>query len=88
MIAYRDFAPQQTSPGGLMRAPKFEPFDHAVAAANAWIEAEGIDVVTIETVTLPNIWSPHEEGTSDPNISASPDFVTQWNQFVRVWYRA
>jgi hypothetical protein len=87
MIAYRDFAPRQIAAGGLLKAPEFESFDRALAEANAWIESDRVEVVTIETVVLPNVWSPYEEGTKDANIITQGDFATHWNQFVRVWYR-
>jgi hypothetical protein len=88
VITYRDFAPQQTAPGGLLKRPEFESLDQAVAEANAWIDSNRVEVVNIETVVLPNVWSPYEEGTEDANIMTRGDFATAWNQFVRVWYTA
>jgi len=87
MLAFKDFAPQQTSPGGFLKTAKFEPLDAAVAAANAWIDGHGIDVVNVETVVLPNVWSPHSAGTADPNQTLLSGLAEAWNQFVRVWYR-
>jgi hypothetical protein len=69
-----------------LKQPVFESFDRAVAEANAWIESNRVEVVNIETIVLPNLWSPYEEGTEDANIMARGDFATSWNQFVRVWY--
>jgi hypothetical protein len=86
VITYRDFAPQQTAPGGLLKRPEFESLDRAVAEANAWIDSNRVEVVNIETVVLPNVWSPFEEGTEDADIMTRGDFATAWNQFVRVWY--
>jgi hypothetical protein len=71
----------------LLKQPEFESFDRAVAEANAWIESDQVDVVNIETIVLPNLWSPYEEGTGDANIVTRGDFATHWNQFVRVWYK-
>jgi hypothetical protein len=36
---------------------------------------------------LPNLHGRREEGTSDPELVVSMDVWTNWNQFVRVWYR-
>ena len=43
--------------------------------------------VTLETVVLPNIWHPYEEGTSDPSLRASGEMSSTWHQFLRCWYR-
>lgn len=93
MIACRDFAPQQLQPPhqflqqfSLAEQAKHESFESAILAANDWIREENRDVVSIETVVLPNIWEPHEEGTQDPSLR-SVAAVPQWHQFVRVWYR-
>jgi hypothetical protein len=87
MIAYRDLAPQQVSPAALLQPAQFEPLAKAVAAANDWIAAQGVEVVNVETVVLPNLWGPYAQGTEDPNIGTRTDFPLAWNQFVRVWYR-
>lgn len=88
MIRYRDFAPRRT-PGGLLHADRYESFDTAVAAANAWITDAKADVVSLETVVLPNIWSKREEGTTDGSVETEQAMtaVNEWNQFLRVWYR-
>ena len=52
------------------------------------IDRSVVDVVNVETVVLPNIWSQYEEGTTDPALHTSGDMASQWNQFIRVWYRA
>ena len=87
MIGYRDFAPRQTSPPGLLARGEYDSFDAAVAAANQWIAQERAEVVSIETVVLPNIWSRHEEGTADPSVGTIGNVMSTWHQFVRVWYR-
>ena len=86
MIAFKDFAPKQISAPGLLSAGEYETFDAAVSAANAWIARRRAEVLSVETVVLPNVWSPHSEGTADPNqvLQHGPH---AWNQFVRVWYR-
>jgi len=89
MIQYRDFAPARVS-GGLLHGDHYETFDHAVAAADAWIAEQQITLITMETVVLPNIWSHEEEGTSDGRVETAEAMtsVNAWYQFVRVWYRS
>ncbi|MFI5256991.1 MAG: hypothetical protein ACHQRK_07000 [Gemmatimonadales bacterium] len=88
MIRHRDFTPRRI-PGGILHADRYESFDQAVAAAQEWIDAGKIDVVSMETVVLPNIWSHDEEGTTDASVETAQAMtsVNEWNQFLRVWYR-
>ena len=88
MIRYRDFAPGRIK-GGILRSDRYESFDSAVAAARAWIEEAKVDLVSLETVVLPNIWSGDEEGTTDASVETAQAMtsVNEWNQFLRVWYR-
>jgi hypothetical protein len=89
MIGYRDFVPRQ------IRAPRFgfghdamqgeyEHFDAAVGAANHWISESDARIINVETVVLPNVWSPYEEGSEDAALSVGDSAI--WNQFLRVWY--
>ena len=89
MLAFQDFVPKQ------IRAPRlsfnvadlhgeYESFDAALAAAHAWVEENQVRVINVETVVLPNLWSPYEEGSRDPAIIAN-DGAT-FHQFIRVWY--
>jgi hypothetical protein len=89
MILYRDFSPGRIR-GGLLHGDRFETFERAVAAANTWISEQKVDLVTVETVVLPNIWSDEEEGTSDGEVETTESMtsVNSWFQFLRVWYRA
>lgn len=88
MIRHRDFAPARTR-GGLLRSDRYDSFDTAVAAAQAWIDEVKADVISLETVVLPNIWSSEEEGTTDGSVATEQAMtsVNEWNQFLRVWYR-
>ena len=83
MFAYRDFVPQ-ILPVPPRAPPTYETFDDAVAAANSWIVAESIKVVTVETVVLPNIHS-YAQG-SVVGRTETGLFGGDWVQFVRVWY--
>ena len=87
MLSFRDFAPAVLKRAGFLQPAVYDSFEHAVEEAGTWIEQEAVDVITVETVVLPNLHRPHEEGTTDPDLSTSVDSWTDWNQFVRVWYR-
>jgi hypothetical protein len=88
MIAYRDFLPRQLKAPRLsfdlgdMRG-EYEHFDAAVAAANEWISESDARIINVETVVLPNVWSPYE-GPEDAALAAGESAI--WNQFLRVWY--
>lgn len=88
MIRYRDFAPHVIK-RGLLHSDEFENFDAAVAAANAWIAAETPQIITVETVVLPNITADRSEGTIDGRVETEEAMtsINEWYQFVRVWYR-
>jgi len=91
MIGYKDFIPQRIAArkGGFFGGSTPEghqTFRDAVAEANVWIGAEGVEVVSVETVVLPNVWEDHEDGTDDGSLYASGS-GSSWHQFVRVWYR-
>jgi len=83
MFAYRDFVPR-ILPVPPRAPPTYETFDVAVAAANSWIVAESIKVVTVETVVLPEIDS-YAQGTEVGRAGIGL-FGGAWCQFVRVWY--
>jgi hypothetical protein len=72
MIAYRDFAPGQVSAPALMKPATYESLDQALAAANAWIRSNAIEVLSVETVVLPNLWTPHSEGTISLQTQFAP----------------
>jgi hypothetical protein len=87
MIQFRDFVPKMTAPPGFFKLAEYESFEAAVAAANQWIRESRIDLVNIETVVLPNIWSGWEKGSTDTSLGTSGESPSHWHQFVRVWYR-
>jgi len=88
MINFRDFTPAVTNPGGLFKMPTLEELSAAVTRANEWVAANHIQVVNIETVVLPNIHFPGEEGSTDTLLHTSGDMASRWHQFIRVWYQA
>ncbi len=88
MLAYRDFVPRMITPAARMQRAEFESLQTALDDGNDWVKSNDVDVVNVETVVLPNIHHPHEEGSEDVDLRHDDDFVhTQWHQFVRVWYR-
>jgi hypothetical protein len=69
-----------------IRQATFETFDACVDAARAWVAENSIQVINIETVVLPNIYEPNEQGTTDTDLETTDEVHTHWYQFVRVWY--
>ncbi len=87
MIQFRDFVPEMLSAPALFKAGEYESMDAALAAANSWIKEFDIQIINVETVVLPNIWSRYEEGTTDVALGTSGEMPSHWHQFVRVWYQ-
>ena len=88
MISFQDFAPRPLpTPGvGFSQAVRFETFDQAVVAANAWIQQYGVQVINVETVVLPSVYKPNAQGTLDSNLHTMADGSSHWYQILRVWY--
>ncbi|MFN3650992.1 MAG: hypothetical protein ACK47B_15565 [Armatimonadota bacterium] len=91
MLAFVDFVPRQ------VRAPRLsfslsdmqgqcETFEAALQAANPWLRRANARVVNVETVVLPNLWAPGEQGSTDPVIATAEH--ASFHQFIRVWYHA
>ena len=85
-LQYRDFVPQELQSPGLFKAGEHETFDDAVEAANTWITDSKIQLISVETVVLPNIWSRWEHGSNDASLGTSGESPSRWHQFLRVWY--
>ena len=89
-VGFKDFLPEVVSPakgyaGKEGHKPgRFGTFEEAVDNANVWIAAQGVQVINVETVALPGIHRPFEEGSVDPSLPAREGEV--WHQFVRVWF--
>lgn len=88
MIRYRDFAPHVIK-RGILHSDAYENFDAAVEAANTWLAESSIDLLTVETVVLPNISPDKSEGTADGRVETEEAMtsINEWYQFLRVWYR-
>ena len=87
MVKCKDFVPKVVIPGGFFSSHKLEEFNNCLNKANQWIEEEKIDLINVETVVLPNIYDPLEEGSRDTNLDTHGDTTSNWNQFIRVWYK-
>lgn len=85
MLRHRDFVPQMTASPGFLRPAEYESFEEALAGANAWLASAAVKLVSVETVVLPNIWSPFEEGSEDTSLGMR-DTSNHWHQFIRCWY--
>ena len=85
-IAFQDFVPTFTKARSFLAAPDFEPLEQTLSRANAWIAEEGVTVINVETVVLPNMHSARESGSEDPDIVISGERSSRWYQFIRVWY--
>jgi hypothetical protein len=89
MIQFKDFVPKQTvlmqkERTGLIPKFTYESLDACIAAMNVWAREEGVNILNIETVVLPNMHSPVEEGSQDVALRDFQGAV--WYQFIRVWY--
>lgn len=81
---YKDFLPQQTKRDSFFGGVDFAGFDSCVEEMNQWLKANPVDIQRIETVVLPNIFNPIEEGPTDTELLSSGH--TLWYQFVRLWF--
>ena len=86
-IKMKDFEPDTESRKNILgrRDIYYKGLDTALTNMNLWVEENFVEVVSVETVALPNIHSEAEEGTSDTELPAS--HYTLWYQFIRLWYR-
>jgi hypothetical protein len=87
MIEFRDFVPRMLGPAGFLGEPDFQTLQDALDACNQWIDANGVEVLHVETVVLPKVHHPTEQGSQDVNIRQDDEWTTPWNQFIRLWFR-
>jgi len=87
MIQVKDFVPEK-SKGSLFKSGKIQQFDEVLKEMNSWIETNNIEVVSIETVVLPNIHDSQEEGSQDTELFTGGESSSHWYQIMRVWYKA
>jgi len=82
-----DFVAEETDAEAFFKASTHESFSAAKSKMNAWLSTDNVEVINVETVVLPSLHSPHEEGSEDVAINVKSEFVTTYSQFIRVWYK-
>lgn len=87
MLRFHDFAPRLVKRAQFFKPEQLEDLDEALVDLNDWLVRTGVEVVNVETIVLPNIHSPHEDGTADPSLHVSGDHGSRWYQVFRVWYK-
>ena len=87
MIRFIDFVPAELQKAGFLRAAVMEQFEDCLQRANAWIDQHGVEVMNIETVVLPNMHGPDEEGSIGTKLHTQGEWPVDWYQFIRIWYR-
>lgn len=82
-IKYLDFSP--------IKLPKikvgdfiWESLDQTITRASDWVSSNGINVINIETVLLPNVY---DKDTSMQQIHTSGENSSSWFQIVRIWFQ-
>lgn len=85
MIQTVDFVPQKQK-GGLFKSDKIEAFKDVVTAMNDWRSKNDVNIISIETVVLPNIHDTDEEGSEDTELWTGNASSTSWHQIIRIWF--
>jgi hypothetical protein len=94
MLTFRDFVPQDDTPM-LALSRRVESIQSVLARVNAWIAAERVDVINVETVVLPGSAAKNRDGESAGRFTDNQqldlgmfEIGTARVQIVRVWHRA
>ncbi|MEM7372156.1 MAG: hypothetical protein AAF587_26295 [Bacteroidota bacterium] len=88
MIDFKDFVPEKLVAGNIFRREKYESLDRVLEQINEWErENPSANIINIETVVLPNIHDPAEEGSEDTSLITGSEGRTSWYQVIRVWYQ-
>lgn len=83
----KDFTPIK-SKGTLFKSGRVQALQEVIQEANAWMRAQNtIEVISVETVVLPNIHEKDEEGSMDTELYTGGDSPSNWYQLIRVWYK-
>lgn len=88
MIDFRDFFPLEQSKrlGGMVK--DFEHLREMMVRVNAWIAAENVDVVSVETIIMPrNTQSEHDQAKAKIDAYGNGSSLYHY-QMLRVWFRA
>lgn len=84
-IVYKDFLPKLLKYKPEEKILEFEPFPNLVKSVNVWTKVNDVNIINIETLVLPNIFSTREHGSGDTCLITNQ--TTAWHQIIRVWYR-
>lgn len=83
-ITFKDFFPNPVEGEPLEPDYMYHAYLAAAQQATEWVEEKDVQVVNIETLTLPNFFHPQTKAkASGANLLPHAVF-----QFVRVWYYA
>ena len=86
-VSFIDFVPEKTK-GGVFKSSKIEKFGEIHQQMNEWIIQNNPDIISIETVLLPNIHESDEEGSVDTELYTAGETSSNWYQFIRLWYKS
>lgn len=88
MITFKDFVPEVVKGPNIWGIREMEALEETKKKMNYWIDSErNIKIISIETVVLPNIHHPKEEGSTDPELKIRNEEAGRWYQFFRIWYK-
>mgnify|MGYP001801668930 CR=1 FL=1 len=88
MITFKDFVPEVTSGPNIFGKREMEALKETQIKMNEWLKTEpNLKVLSIETLLLPNIHNPSEEGSEDPELKIPYNQTGRWYQIFRVWYK-
>ncbi|MEM9325355.1 MAG: hypothetical protein AAGA85_06855 [Bacteroidota bacterium] len=86
MIQCIDFVPEKKK-GSLFKSGAIQDFEDVMKEMNDWIAANDANVISVETVVLPNIHDSEEEGSHDTELWTGGESSSKWYQLFRVWYK-
>ncbi len=90
MLRFKDFVPNLVQAGGFFQSERYEPTENCLTRMNNWIDDNNINVMNIETVVLPNIFSSSPARTDAPafnqHYAGGTTGVNRYHPVFRVWY--
>lgn len=86
-ISTKDFVPEKKK-GGMFKSGSIQHFEEVAQAMNKWVAEVKPDIISIETVVLPNIHDKEEEGSHDTELWTGGESSSQWYQLIRIWYKS
>ena len=86
-ISHKDFVPVKKK-GKLFKAGSVQELEEVIQEMNIWITEMGPEIISTETLLLPNIHDSAEEGSEDTELLTYGESSSHWYQIVRVWYKS